>query len=199
MGQVLGVEVGDEFIYRMELNILGVHRPSQAGIDYMKDDKGKILATSVVASGCYKDKEVDDSDVIIYIRINAEMLLKRTRNIASQKTKKQPDVSFKTSKKKHDKSKKKKKLRENGLCKDDIFDGKAKIPIRAVNTIDDEKPPTFMYMVKMTYPDRCKPIPTIPLKVCCCVDLRMWAILQMPIFLLPPSHATRNQVQSLDI
>ncbi|CAN8255269.1 unnamed protein product [Cochlearia groenlandica] len=230
MGQVPGVEAGDEFIYRMELNVLGVHRPSQDGIDYMKDDKGKILATSVVASGCYKDKEADKSDVLIYtgqrgnfikgnkkysdpkykefVRGNLALAnsklannsvqvikgSKKTSYVSSEssyvndglyvvedywqetgshgklvfmfklrRVPGQPDVSFKASKKKQDNTNKKKKLRE--LCKDDIFDGNEKISIRAVNAIDDEKPPTFMYMVKMTYLGWCKPIHS---KVCDC-------------------------------
>ncbi|CAN8271432.1 unnamed protein product [Cochlearia groenlandica] len=210
MGQVPGVEVGDEFIYRMELNVLGVHRPSQAGIDYMKDDKGKILATSVLASGCYNDKEADESDVLIYtgqrgnvikrnkkysepkyqelVRGNLALANNKLANNSVRVIKVEdywqetgshdklvfkfklgrvpgyPDVSFKASNKKQDKSKKK-KLRDGGLCKDDIFDGKKKILIRVVNAIDDEKHPTFMYMVKMTYLGWCKPIPS---KVCDC-------------------------------
>ncbi|EOA26261.1 hypothetical protein CARUB_v10022678mg [Capsella rubella] len=64
LGNVPGVEVGDEFQYRMELNILGVHRPSQGGIDYMKVGKD-LVATSIVASGGYDD-HLDNSDVLTY-------------------------------------------------------------------------------------------------------------------------------------
>ncbi|AEC07347.1 SU(VAR)3-9 homolog 6 [Arabidopsis thaliana] len=64
LGEVPGVEVGDEFQYRMELNILGIHKPSQAGIDYMKYGKAKV-ATSIVASGGYDD-HLDNSDVLTY-------------------------------------------------------------------------------------------------------------------------------------
>lgn len=64
LGAVPGVEVGDEFQYRVELAIVGIHRLYQAGIDYMK--KGdKIVAISIVASGGYAD-ELDNSDVLIY-------------------------------------------------------------------------------------------------------------------------------------
>ncbi|CAL0311638.1 unnamed protein product [Lupinus luteus] len=63
-GSVPGVEVGDKFQYRVELNMIGLHRPSQGGIDYTKQN-GKVLATSIVASGGYAD-EVDNSDVLIY-------------------------------------------------------------------------------------------------------------------------------------
>ncbi|PIA25039.1 hypothetical protein AQUCO_13300028v1 [Aquilegia coerulea] len=64
LGTVPGVEVGDEFHFRVELAIIGLHRPYQAGIDYLKVN-GKILATSVVASGGYADN-MDSSDVLIY-------------------------------------------------------------------------------------------------------------------------------------
>ncbi|XP_015963646.1 histone-lysine N-methyltransferase, H3 lysine-9 specific SUVH6 isoform X1 [Arachis duranensis] len=64
LGSVPGIEVGDEFQYRIELNIVGLHRQIQGGIDYVKHS-GKILATSIVASGGYAD-DLDNSDVLIY-------------------------------------------------------------------------------------------------------------------------------------
>ncbi|KAJ4955150.1 hypothetical protein NE237_011933 [Protea cynaroides] len=64
-GSVPGVEVGDEFHFRAELAIVGLHRNFQSGIDYTKED-GKILATSIVATGHYDDDELDKSDVLIY-------------------------------------------------------------------------------------------------------------------------------------
>ncbi|KAE9613123.1 hypothetical protein Lal_00027468 [Lupinus albus] len=64
LGSVPGIEVGDKFQYRVELNIIGLHRQSQGGIDYVKHN-GKVLATSIVASGGYAN-EVDNSDVLIY-------------------------------------------------------------------------------------------------------------------------------------
>ncbi|KAF8009292.1 hypothetical protein BT93_J0326 [Corymbia citriodora subsp. variegata] len=47
IGDVPGVEVGDKFYYRMELAIVGLHRPPQSGIDYMGPHRD-ILATSVL-------------------------------------------------------------------------------------------------------------------------------------------------------
>ncbi|MCH95173.1 Histone-lysine N-methyltransferase H3 lysine-9 specific SUVH6-like, partial [Trifolium medium] len=64
LGSVPGVEVGDEFQYRIELNVIGLHRQIQGGIDYVKQ-KNKVLATSIVASGGYSD-ELDNTDVLIY-------------------------------------------------------------------------------------------------------------------------------------
>ncbi|KAJ8754297.1 hypothetical protein K2173_002748 [Erythroxylum novogranatense] len=65
IGPVPGVEVGDEFQYRIELNIIGLHRQIQGGIDYVKQN-GTIIATSIVASGGYDD-ETDESDVLTYM------------------------------------------------------------------------------------------------------------------------------------
>eukprot|EP00268_Persea_americana_P043769 TRINITY_DN44073_c0_g1_i1.p1 TRINITY_DN44073_c0_g1~~TRINITY_DN44073_c0_g1_i1.p1 ORF type:complete len:1013 (+),score=234.04 TRINITY_DN44073_c0_g1_i1:236-3274(+) len=64
LGPVPGIEVGDEFSFRVELAVVGLHRPYQSGIDYTKQGK-TILATSVVASGGYAD-DMDSSDVMIY-------------------------------------------------------------------------------------------------------------------------------------
>eukprot|EP00253_Pinus_taeda_P015100 PITA_15100 len=64
VGAVPGVEVGDQFRYRIELCIVGLHRQIQAGIDFLK--QGNVtLATSIVASGGYED-DIDGGDVLIY-------------------------------------------------------------------------------------------------------------------------------------
>ncbi|KAG9151150.1 hypothetical protein Leryth_002723 [Lithospermum erythrorhizon] len=64
MGVVPGVEVGDEFQYRVELSLIGVHSLYQAGIDYL-NRQGKLLAISVVASGAYAD-DMENPEVLIY-------------------------------------------------------------------------------------------------------------------------------------
>ncbi|KAL3499725.1 hypothetical protein ACH5RR_038818 [Cinchona calisaya] len=64
LGAVPGVEVGDEFQYRVELAIVGIHRLYQAGIDSMKHN-GVPVATSIVASGAYDD-DMENPDVLIY-------------------------------------------------------------------------------------------------------------------------------------
>ncbi|GAU29283.1 hypothetical protein TSUD_226540 [Trifolium subterraneum] len=213
LGSVPGVEVGDEFQYRIELNIIGLHRQIQGGIDYMKH-KNKVLATSIVASGGYSD-ELDNTDVLIYtgqggnvmtsdkdpedqklergnlalknsseeknpVRVirgsessdgksriyvydglylvesywqemgsHGKLVYKfRLRRISGQR-----ELALKELKKS-----KKFKIRE-GQCVKDISYGKERIPICAVNTIDDEKPPPFKYITKMIYPDCCNLVP----------------------------------------
>ncbi|KAH7549686.1 hypothetical protein ACOSQ2_025681 [Xanthoceras sorbifolium] len=221
IGSVPGVEVGDEFQYRIELNIIGLHRPPQGGIDYIKQD-GKIIATSIVASGGYDD-DLDSSDVLTYTGQGGNVMngggkepedqklergnlalvnSKHARNPvrvirgetkASDSARKyvydglylvdkswqeigphqklvfkfklvripgQPELAWKVVKKC-----KKSKVRE-GVCVDDISLGKELIPICAVNTLDDEKPPSFTYITGMMYPDWCHPIPP---KGCDCI------------------------------
>ncbi|KAH7420560.1 hypothetical protein KP509_13G012400 [Ceratopteris richardii] len=68
IGDVPGVEVGDQFSFRMEMLIIGLHRQVQSGIDYIpgtKRSNGSPLATSIVASGGYEDDK-DDGNTLIY-------------------------------------------------------------------------------------------------------------------------------------
>ncbi|XP_024175324.1 histone-lysine N-methyltransferase, H3 lysine-9 specific SUVH6 isoform X2 [Rosa chinensis] len=219
LGAVPGVEVGDEFHYRVELNMIGLHRQIQGGIDYVRHG-GTILATSIVASGGYADA-LDNSSSLIYTGqggnvINTEkepedqklergnLALKNSlheknpvrviRGSESSDGKSrtyvydglylvekcwqdlgphnklvykfqldriggQPELAWKELKKS-----KKFQIRE-GICVDDISGGKESIPICAMNTIDDEKPPSFEYITSVIYPDWCRPLPP---KGCSC-------------------------------
>ncbi|KAL6598510.1 hypothetical protein ACP70R_046209 [Stipagrostis hirtigluma subsp. patula] len=65
VGEVPGVEVGDEFLYRVQLAIVGLHRPYQGGIDTTRDKNDMLIAISVVASGGYPD-ELSHSGELIY-------------------------------------------------------------------------------------------------------------------------------------
>ena len=56
IGDVPGVEVGDEFLYRVELALVGLHRPYQGGIDTTRGETGVLIAISVVASRGYPDE-----------------------------------------------------------------------------------------------------------------------------------------------
>ncbi|XP_058086745.1 histone-lysine N-methyltransferase, H3 lysine-9 specific SUVH6-like [Magnolia sinica] len=221
LGNVPGVEIGDEFRYRVELAIIGLHRLFQSGIDYTKRG-GMIVATSIVASAGYAD-DTDGTDVLIYSgqggnprggdkqpedqklergnlalknSIDSETPVRVIRGFKehkgndSQDTRGrtvttftydglymvekywrqahhgllvfkfqlrripgQPELAVKEVKKS-----KKSTVRE-GLCVVDISEGKEKIPICAVNTIDDKRPPQFNYITKMIYPSWYDPIP----------------------------------------
>lgn len=68
IGSVPGVKVGDHFYFRMELCVIGLHGPSQAGIDFITGKNNhwnEPVAISVIASGGYEDDE-DGGDVLIY-------------------------------------------------------------------------------------------------------------------------------------
>ncbi|XP_058778165.1 histone-lysine N-methyltransferase, H3 lysine-9 specific SUVH6 isoform X2 [Vicia villosa] len=213
LGPVPGVEVGDEFQYRVELNIIGLHRQIQGGIDYTKHNN-KVLATSIVASGGYAD-DLDNTDVLIYTGQGGNVMstgkepedqkLERgnlaLKNSSEEKNPVrvirgsdspdgkskiyvydglylvesfwqdmgthgklvyrfrlrripgQPELALKEVKKSN-----KFKTRE-GRCVEDISCGKERIPICAVNTIDNEKPPPFKYIKKLIYPDSCNLVP----------------------------------------
>ncbi|KAI4369726.1 hypothetical protein MLD38_018140 [Melastoma candidum] len=68
VGAIPGVKVGDFFMYRAEMMVVGLHCQPQAGIDYLpafQSPNGEPIATSIVVSGGYEDDE-DAGDVIIY-------------------------------------------------------------------------------------------------------------------------------------
>ncbi|KAJ8467081.1 hypothetical protein OPV22_029633 [Ensete ventricosum] len=215
IGIVPGVEVGDEFHFRVELSIVGLHRPFQGGIDALKKN-GIYVATSIVASGGYND-DMDSSDVLIYSGSGGNpagtdkppedqklqrgnLALKNSidtktpvRVIHGVKEMKggsshdgrsklvstltyaglylvekywqekgphgffvykfqlrrmpgQPELALQEVRKT-----KRSKVRE-GLCMKDISDGKEKIPICVVNTVNDEHPPPFKYITEIKYP-----------------------------------------------
>ncbi|OVA11306.1 SET domain [Macleaya cordata] len=230
VGPVAGVEVGDEFHYRVELAIVGLHRPFQGGIDYLNKG-GRVLATSIVASGGYAD-DMDSTDVLVYcgqggnpmgvdkqaedqklergnlalknsmddkspVRVvrgfketkGSDSLDARGKMVATytydgvylverywqergrygnnvfmfqlRRIPGQPELALKEVKKS-----KKSRVRE-GLCVDDISQGREKMPICAVNTIDNEKPPPFKYITNMIYSSRYD---LTPPKGCECTD-----------------------------
>ncbi|CAN1333835.1 Histone-lysine N-methyltransferase, H3 lysine-9 specific SUVH5 [Linum perenne] len=210
VGAFPGVEVGDEFQFRMELNIIGLHRQTQGGIDFVKQGQD-IIAVSVVASGGYDDN-LDNSDILDYTgqggnsakdkEAEDQKLEKGNLGLKNSITTKnpvrvirgdtkisesadgrskvyvydglynvvkywqepgphgklvfkfrmiripgQPELAWKQVKKSR-----KLKQRE-GICVNDISQGKELIPICAVNTVDDEKPPPFKYITQIMYPD----------------------------------------------
>uniref|UniRef100_A0ACD5YFU8 Uncharacterized protein n=1 Tax=Avena sativa TaxID=4498 RepID=A0ACD5YFU8_AVESA len=213
VGNVPGVDVGDEFHFRVELSIVGLHRPYQGGIDTAKVN-GVSIAISIVASGGYPD-ELSSSDELIYTgsggkatgkKGTEDQELKRgnlgLKNCIKTMTPVRVTHGFKGQSKGeagHSKSKqvstytydglyvvvdcweegekgsmvykyklkrmpgqpelalhivretRKSKVRA-GLCCPDISQGKERIPICVVNTIDDMQPAPFKYTTKVIYP-----------------------------------------------
>ncbi|KAL0897123.1 hypothetical protein Bca101_081084 [Brassica carinata] len=68
VGSIPGVEIGDMFLYRLELCVVGLHGQPQAGIDYLtahRSSNGEPIATSIIVSGGYEDDE-DTGEVLVY-------------------------------------------------------------------------------------------------------------------------------------
>ncbi|KAI5430689.1 histone-lysine N-methyltransferase, H3 lysine-9 specific SUVH5 [Lathyrus oleraceus] len=63
IGDVPGIEVGDEFQYFEVLNVVGLHRKIFNGIDHVRYN-GMFIATSVVSCRLYDDK-LDDAELVI--------------------------------------------------------------------------------------------------------------------------------------
>lgn len=65
-GHVLGIKVGDEFFWRGELSIVGLHHEFQKGIACVKSLNGKVRAISIVDSGRYANVVRISSDKLVY-------------------------------------------------------------------------------------------------------------------------------------
>ncbi|KAJ1388281.1 hypothetical protein SESBI_39254 [Sesbania bispinosa] len=193
IGSVPRVEVGDEFLYWREFNVVGLHRQITRGIDYVNVN-GMLLATSVVSGGVYDD-DVEDTNELVYMGEGGNVI-KTERKPKDQKLKRGNLAlknSFEVDKYWHEKwlhgklvykfklkrmpdqaevpwnELKKSQILEgrDGLFVNDISYGKKLIPICAINTVDDEGPPMFVYMTRMVYPNWCNPILYVG---CDCVD-----------------------------
>ncbi|CBI23736.3 unnamed protein product, partial [Vitis vinifera] len=54
VGSIPGINIGDLFLFRMELCVVGLHGQAQAGIDYLpgsRSSNGEPIATSIIVSG----------------------------------------------------------------------------------------------------------------------------------------------------
>ncbi|CAA0838538.1 Histone-lysine N-methyltransferase- H3 lysine-9 specific SUVH5 [Striga hermonthica] len=224
LGDVPGVQVGDEFKYRVELAVVGIHRHYQNGIDSMKLENGLPVAVSIVSSGSYSD-DLENADVLIYSGQGGNVVGKQRQQPQDQKLVRgnlalknsidaktpvrvvrgwkykvvdpldpkpklvtmyvydglytvekywtetgphghgkqvfmfelhrnpgQPELPWKQLKKSNNA-----RFRPS-VCIMDISGRKEPFGIPAVNTIDDEKPPSFDYVERMMYPSWHKPV-----------------------------------------
>ncbi|XWS37000.1 hypothetical protein CRYUN_Cryun19dG0005700 [Craigia yunnanensis] len=216
IGPIPGVEVGDYFDWRAELNIIGLHRQNFNGIDYM-DLHGKILATSIVDSGKYvnvveSNDEQEFPDTLIYSGEGENPKVQSKKSINDQKLERgnlalknsaeaktpirvirkfffkvpssrkvehkfvydglyfvdgcRQDIAssgklvFKFLLKRFPGQPKldwAKPVWKEHVCVNDISQGKERIPIRAMNALDDEKPPIFSYITDVAYPKSYHP------------------------------------------
>ncbi|KAK6131834.1 hypothetical protein DH2020_034430 [Rehmannia glutinosa] len=211
-GHIPGIEIGDEFRFRTELALVGLHRQLIAGIDHVVLD-GKKYATSIVDSGRYEN-EAKTLDVLIYsgqgwIKKNADNSVDQKpekgnlalmnsmemgypvrvifkRSLAASKVYTSNERNFvyvydglytvnnfwqekdrigklvfkfelhrmPGQPRPHQTDAKSRKSGEcDEVCMvDDLSQGKEKMPIRAMNGVDDARPPPFTYVTDIVYP-----------------------------------------------
>jgi len=77
IGNVPGVEVGDEFLYKVELALVGLHQPNRGGIGTTRSANGVLVAISIVASGYYPD-ELSSSGELVYTGSGGKYAGKKT-------------------------------------------------------------------------------------------------------------------------
>ncbi|XP_062184153.1 histone-lysine N-methyltransferase, H3 lysine-9 specific SUVH5-like [Phragmites australis] len=65
VGSVPGIHAGDIFHLRVELCVVGLHRPHRVGIDYIKKDDGTCVAISIVLYAQSSEMK-NNFDVLVY-------------------------------------------------------------------------------------------------------------------------------------
>ncbi|KHN09548.1 Histone-lysine N-methyltransferase, H3 lysine-9 specific SUVH5 [Glycine soja] len=83
VGHVVGIEVGDIFQSRVELNVIGLHRQFWNGIDYMGTGKNS-LATSIVVTNRY-DNARKSNGTLVYSGHGGNPNVKSNVSIQDQK------------------------------------------------------------------------------------------------------------------
>ncbi|XP_031280467.1 histone-lysine N-methyltransferase, H3 lysine-9 specific SUVH1-like [Pistacia vera] len=88
VGVVPGVEVGDIFYFRMEMNLVGLHFPCMAGIDYMGlkiNREEEPVAVSIVSSGGYEDNVEDGDGYVLIYSGQGGNIFRKDKEIMDQK------------------------------------------------------------------------------------------------------------------
>ncbi|KAF8108442.1 hypothetical protein N665_0109s0063 [Sinapis alba] len=84
IGQVPGINIGDEFQYKTELRLVGLHFKTMCGIDYMEVG-GVKYATSIVASEGYGYNDKFDAGVVIYTGEGGNVISKHEKRTEDQR------------------------------------------------------------------------------------------------------------------
>ncbi|KAJ0240600.1 YDG domain-containing protein [Hirschfeldia incana] len=85
IGPVPGIEIGDEFQYKSELNLIGLHFDIRGGIDYITRGGDLKLATSIISSEGNGYTDRFNSDVMIYSGQGGYLSSKDQRVVKDQK------------------------------------------------------------------------------------------------------------------
>ncbi|XP_010494938.1 PREDICTED: YDG domain-containing protein At5g47150-like [Camelina sativa] len=86
IGSVPGINVGDEFQYKTELRVVGLHSKTMHGIDYLKIGDLR-LATSIVASEGYGYIDTFNSGVMFYTGEGGNVMSKEKKTENQKLTK----------------------------------------------------------------------------------------------------------------
>ncbi|KAL6506451.1 hypothetical protein OROGR_024632 [Orobanche gracilis] len=226
-GHIPGIKIGDEFRFRSQLAVVGLHRQLIAGIDHVVLG-GNKYATSVVDSGRYENT-AKSQDILIYsgqggnlnfadnsvdqklergnlalmnsmekgypVRVTykrksltgyeprvvyvydglytvhktwqerdqiGKLVFKfelhrmlnqpRSQQIDNKSEKVENRMLNQPRSQKIDTKSGSVEIRKEVCMVEDISQGKEKIPIRAMNNMDDDSPPPFTYITRMVYP-----------------------------------------------
>ncbi|TVU15005.1 hypothetical protein EJB05_38503, partial [Eragrostis curvula] len=87
VGGVPGIHVGDIFHLRVELCVVGLHRPHRLGVDYIKDDDGTCVAVSVVSYA--QPSDAKNLDVFVYsgsVAVTCNQKIDGAPNLALKKS-----------------------------------------------------------------------------------------------------------------
>ncbi|XP_048605112.1 YDG domain-containing protein At5g47160-like [Brassica napus] len=74
VGEVPGILVGDEFEYKTEMSVVGLHFGIMSGIDCQEMRTGLIFATSIVASEGSQYRNVFKGDQLLYSGVGKGLL-----------------------------------------------------------------------------------------------------------------------------
>lgn len=85
IGPVPGIKIGDEFQYKSELNLIGLHFDIRGGIDYITRGDDLKLATSIISSEGNGYTDRFNSDVMIYSGQGGNLRSKDQRVVKDQK------------------------------------------------------------------------------------------------------------------
>ncbi|GJN02180.1 hypothetical protein PR202_ga19504 [Eleusine coracana subsp. coracana] len=87
VGSVPGIHVGDIFHLRVELCVVGLHRPHRVGVDYIKNDDGTCVAISIVSYA--QPSDVKNLDVLVYsgsVAVTSNQKIDGAPNLALKKS-----------------------------------------------------------------------------------------------------------------
>eukprot|EP00249_Psilotum_nudum_P020820 c27858_g3_i1 orf=705-2471(+) len=86
VGLVPGIEVGDQFYFRMEICCVGLHGPIQGGIEYLTTKESEWntpVAISIISAGGYDAR--DDGEVLVYTGQGGKSSTDKHKAIEDQK------------------------------------------------------------------------------------------------------------------